>query len=100
MALQNFRPLPMRITQKQYERLHAARDNDHLAIQEHVRRALDYYLDYLDAKGSIKVVGAAPPPADSSRPRPLDGSGDKPLPPQAPASIQPGSVSKRKLVYR
>jgi hypothetical protein len=50
MTQQNLRPLPMRITQKQYERLQQARANDQIAIQEHVRRALDNYLDLLDRK--------------------------------------------------
>jgi len=46
------RPLPMRITELQWERLNAARDYDDIAIQEHVRRALDKYLDMLDQKRS------------------------------------------------
>ena len=44
------RPLPMRITELQWERLKAARDYDDIAIQEHVRRALDKYLDMLDGR--------------------------------------------------
>ena len=51
-AHQNFkselRPLPMRITQLQFERLHAARARDGLSVQEHVRRALDQYLQKLE----------------------------------------------------
>jgi len=46
------RPLPMRITELQWERLKAARDYDDIAIQEHVRRALDKYLDGLDTRRS------------------------------------------------
>lgn len=64
---QNLRPLPMRITQKQYERLQQARANDQIAIQEHVRRALDNYLDLLDRK----QARTAPPQEET--PAKVDG---------------------------
>lgn len=82
----------MRITQKQYDRLHAAREADHISIQEHVRRALDYYLDGLDRKGR-QMASYDPPPkqAEDMPPHPA---------PMAPASSDAGSISKRKLVYR
>ena len=38
------RPLPMRITELQWQRLNGARSRDAISIQEHVRRALDEYL--------------------------------------------------------
>jgi len=44
------RPLPMRITQLQFERLTQLRADDGIAIQEHVRRALDMYLADRDQK--------------------------------------------------
>lgn len=50
------RPLPMRITQLQFERLHAARSRDGLSVQEHVRRALDHYLGKVE-KDLPKVAG-------------------------------------------
>jgi len=53
----DLRPLPMRISQLQFERLQAARARDGLAIQEHVRRALDFYLKSVE-KEHLK---AAPP---------------------------------------
>lgn len=42
------RPLPTRISQHSYERLERIRNIDDLTIQEHVRRAVDYYLDHLE----------------------------------------------------
>lgn len=47
----DLRPLPMRITRLQFERLQSVRARDGLAIQEHVRRALDIYLAGVDAAG-------------------------------------------------
>lgn len=44
------RPLPIRVAQRQYQRLVAHRAVDSLSIQEHVRRAIDEYLDNLDLK--------------------------------------------------
>ena len=44
----DLRPLPMRVTQHQFERLQGARERDGLSVQEHVRRALDFYLDRLE----------------------------------------------------
>lgn len=43
------RPFPIRVTQYQYARLHALRDRDDLAVQEHVRRAIDEYLDRIES---------------------------------------------------
>jgi hypothetical protein len=51
------RPLPLRITPLQFTRLTEARARDSLAIQEHVRRAIDVYLDQVE-----KI----PPPASST----------------------------------
>ena len=60
-------PLPMRITALQRERLVAARERDGTSIQEHVRRALDMYLDAIE-----KIVAAAPRPINNQRPSRLE----------------------------
>ena len=71
------RPLPIRVTQLQFTRLQALRDYDDLAVQEHIRRALDDYLDKIETKihghaarttpgratGDLSAVRAAPLPA-------------------------------------
>lgn len=44
------RPLPMRVTQVQFERLQRLRKVDGLAIQEHVRRSIDDYLERKEAR--------------------------------------------------
>ena len=62
------RPLPMRITQMQFERLQALREYDGLAVQEHVRRALDQYLPYAERKAA----------REDGRPEPIEA------PPLAP----------------
>lgn len=46
----NLRPLPMRITQLQFEKLQALRADDGIAVQEHVRRAIDMYLADKEAR--------------------------------------------------
>jgi hypothetical protein len=56
----DLRPLPMRITQLQFERLQNVRARDGLAIQEHVRRALDIYLAGVDAAAEPQATGAQP----------------------------------------
>lgn len=66
MTFQNLRPLPMRITQRQYDRLVAHRARDHIAIQEHVRRALDNYLELLDRKAVRELPLSDEAPSDAS----------------------------------
>jgi hypothetical protein len=58
----DLRPLPMRITKLQFERLQGVRARDGLPIQEHVRRALDIYLAGVDAAGEPEeeAVSSAP----------------------------------------
>lgn len=41
-------PMPMRVTKQQQDRLRAAREKDGITLQDHVRRALDMYLDHMD----------------------------------------------------
>jgi hypothetical protein len=53
----------MRITERQYQRMQAHRSIDGLAIQEHVRRALDLYLDVLDRKRERELVEPPKKPA-------------------------------------
>lgn len=66
----NLRPLPMRITEMQFERLNAVRLRDGLGIQEHVRRALDIYLAGMESQFPAEkppVAEPASPPAVSRR---------------------------------
>lgn len=62
----------MRITQLQFERLRAARARDGLSIQEHVRRALDFYLGKAEKDHQKTQPGDFPP----AHPYP-DGTTDK-----------------------
>jgi hypothetical protein len=55
----------MRITPRQFDRLNEARARDGLAIQEHIRRALDYYLTSIE-RADRKPV----PVADQTQPQP------------------------------
>lgn len=104
-AHQNFkselRPLPMRITQLQFERLHGARARDGLSVQEHVRRALDVYLGKIErdfAKAS------SPPEAEAELPgvvsadqRPPDGAS---LASVLPAMPMPARKTRSRPVVR
>lgn len=97
IKLETLRPLPVRITQRQYLRLVAHRELDQLAIQEHVRRALDLYLDDLDWRRTIQVTDAIAgpvPPSAMSRPHQE--------PTQNPGEVadENTETSTRKLVYR
>lgn len=69
------KPLPVRVTPQQYERLSDTRRRTGLAIQEHVRRALDLYLDKVEREAranpapivtspSAPVLEAAPSSPD------------------------------------
>lgn len=42
------RPLPLRVTPLQYDRLVLARERTDLMVQEHVRRAIDLYLAMIE----------------------------------------------------
>jgi hypothetical protein len=74
----NLRPLPMRITQRQYDRLVAHRERDSIALQEHIRRALDNYLDLLDRKAS-REDERSPPSAEDGVPSALPDRMQPPL---------------------
>jgi uncharacterized membrane protein YccC len=83
--------LPMRITQLQRTRLEQAREHDHIAIQEHVRRALDQYLDGLERRRAKALA----------EPMELVDEAPSPLPQfvRDPPAIQQ-AAGRRKVVYR
>jgi len=74
------RPLPLRVTPRQFECLVALRSHDSLSIQEHVRRAIDAYL----------ANTQAPPPLHSAQMHDAISPGQvhQPLPPVAPPGRQ------------
>jgi predicted DNA-binding protein len=56
-------PLPTRVSKLAIARLNALRDHDGMTIQEHVRRAVDDYLDRVEtkyARQSQKALAVAP----------------------------------------
>jgi hypothetical protein len=55
-ARNELRPLPMRISQLAYERLERLRELDDLPIQEHIRRAVDYYLTHAEVSIAIATT--------------------------------------------
>ena len=61
------RPLPIRVTQLQFTRLQALRDYDDLAVQEHIRRAIDEYLRRVEPKTVYPQSVLYPPPADKQQ---------------------------------
>ena len=65
----DLRPLPMRITNLQFERLQSVRARDGLAIQEHVRRALDIYLAGVDAANEPVTEAPSERPEAKNRPK-------------------------------
>jgi hypothetical protein len=67
-------PLPMRVAKTQIVRLDEARTRTGISIQEHVRRAIDMYLDSIEAKalelGLLKLsVPTGNPKAAPHRPQ-------------------------------
>jgi hypothetical protein len=46
-------PFALRVTPLQKARLNAQKDRDGLAVQEHIRRALDFYLGVLDGDNQL-----------------------------------------------
>lgn len=71
------KPLPMRVTVKQFERLHAARSRDEISVQEHVRRALDLYLAKIEREALASRPSdqgdVQPPAAEITRGQPPGG---------------------------
>lgn len=75
------RPLPTRITPHAFLRLQEQRARDGLSVQEHVRRAIDEYLDRLDgaahreaaatARSEATAVPGPPPPGKRKHPLPI-----------------------------
>ena len=72
IAQEALRPLPVRISERSYQRLVALREADDLTIQEHVRRGIDYYLEHAEIaialsatqglKDAISSLAATQPP--------------------------------------
>jgi len=66
------RPLPMRISQKQYEDLLLFRDHDSIPVQEHVRRAVAMYAQAqhraIATAAAAKAILAAQPLAKELAP--------------------------------
>lgn len=113
------KPLPLRLSTTQFERLVSLRARDGMAIQEHVRRAVDVYLDQQDKRqaratppadavihgaGPIERAYQAPQPGEPTEPA------DIPLPtavtarPDTPATVgakakQAAAVAKRAASY-
>ena len=65
--------LPLRITPRQFDRLVAARARDALAIQEHVRRGIDFYLDALEKRVAKEAQEDSPPPPVAQNTPPKEG---------------------------
>ena len=85
------RPLPMRITQLQFERLKEARTRDGLSVQEHVRRSLDQYLAKIEREAS-----RAPYPDAASSPPSHDGVMEKLPEARSTPHDPPPAVAARK----
>jgi hypothetical protein len=58
-------PLPMRVAELQKHRLAQVRSRTGISVQEHVRRAIDLYLDVVEAeakeKGQADIVNVSSP---------------------------------------
>lgn len=61
---QDLHPLPMRVSKLAIPRLEALRKADGVSIQEHVRRAIDEYLERTEARyASSPTLAPQPKPA-------------------------------------
>ena len=83
MAKGNFKetklaqPLPVRLTQRQVDWLQEIKDIDGISIQDHIRRAVDAYLEAavkklqreLELEDAVEVAGIPPNPRVGLRPR-------------------------------
>ena len=67
-------PLPMRVSALQKARLALARERTGMAVQEHVRRAIDLYLDVIEAeakeRGTYDLVIPPGPPTQAAKLKP------------------------------
>jgi hypothetical protein len=65
-------PLPMRVAKVQIVRLNEARTRTGIAIQEHVRRAIDMYLDHIERQamelGLLKLAVPSGKPKSNAQP--------------------------------
>lgn len=89
------RPLPMRITPIQYARLQNARIADGRTIQEHIRKALDVYLDGLDRASARANGAAAPAPTPLPVPAPVAAQISGKIPPPAARAKRPAAPAVR-----
>lgn len=71
------RPLPLRVSESQYERLGKARFRTGISIQEHVRRGIDVYLAIIE-KEAVELGYMIDPRSDQG-----------PQPPQRPDTQEP-----------
>lgn len=89
------RPIAMRLTGPQYEKLVRMRAADGLSLQEHARRAIDFYL----AANESRAAGTALPPGlpSTRKPVPAAGMEDRgaPHPATLPARRQRPKVERR-----
>ena len=83
MAKGNFKetklaqPLPVRLTQRQVDWLQEIKDIDGISIQDHIRRAVDAYLELatrrlrreIDEEEAAAAAGIPPNPRVGLRPR-------------------------------
>jgi hypothetical protein len=72
------RPLPMRISQSSYDRLEQLRTLDDLTIQEHVRRAVDYYLEHAELVLALAASPQLPDAVQIVRNKHIERGGDMP----------------------
>ena len=89
---QELRPLPLRVAQKQYERLDAARARTGLSIQEHARRAMDLYLAVIEREA---IELGLMPERFSNSPREVPAPAEQGL-----APLEPTGAAVRKARTR
>jgi len=82
------RPLPMRISQLQFERLQSARGRDGLSVQEHVRRALDHYLAKIEREDARRIPPDPVPDADPEEMPFVNGETSVSPPPKGKAWVR------------
>jgi hypothetical protein len=68
----------MRISQSSYDRLEQLRTLDDLTIQEHVRRAVDYYLEHAELVLALAASPQLPDAVQIVRNKHIERGGDMP----------------------
>jgi len=64
------KPLPLRVATSQYKRLVETRNRTGISVQEHIRRAIDVYLNLVEREAI--ELGLMPPPEPNDPPNPTD----------------------------